>query len=126
MSRYYDEFFPKNDEIFLDASSDNYLHLDVYRDFIKNILENNTDSANQERLILEYPPGTLVEAQIVSIQKYGLFVEFGLNATGLIHISKTNNPNGNLIELYDEGEWLQAIVTTFATKHNKFNLKECK
>lgn len=71
----------------------------------------------------DFPIGSSHNAQIVSIQRYGLFVEFGLNGTGLIHISNTLTPDSPLLEDYEIGDWIKVEILEFNKSHNRFHLK---
>ena len=70
-----------------------------------------------------YPPGTDVVAQIVSVQNYGIFVEFDLYGTGLIHKSNFENVSRNFLENCEEGDWVNAQVIGYNTEHQRFQLK---
>ncbi len=82
--------------------------------------KNRFDPVEQsKRLEAEYPAGSIVECQVTGIQKYGIFVEFGLNASGLIHISEfrqTTNASRLLFEDIDTGDWIQAEIICYVSE----------
>jgi hypothetical protein len=89
-------------------------------------LRKSTEPARDEKLLIEdYPSGTTIEAEIVSIQKYGIFVEFGLNAHGFIHIShfSGNQAKVLLFEDIEIGDTVKAQIIEYSGEHHKFNLK---
>lgn len=70
-----------------------------------------------------YPSGTEVIAQIVSVQNYGVFVEFDLKGAGLIHKSNFTNVPQDYLMTCEEGDWIVAEIIRYNTQHNKFDLK---
>lgn len=123
MFKYYNEFFPSNG-VFLDDKLD-ILHPKLLecKEYIDNIADKDKEFVALERLIKEYPNGMHVEAQVVAVKDYGVFVEFGLNGTGLIHKSKLKTKGNALVEEYEEGDWLQAEIVEYSKNHGRFNLK---
>jgi len=89
--------------------------------------KNRFDPIEQsKRLESEYPSGSIVDCQVTGIQKYGIFVEFGLNASGLIHISEfkqTTNASRLLFEDIDTGDRIQAEIIRFKHDHGRFSLR---
>jgi hypothetical protein len=85
----------------------------------------NTDAKyiDWEIVKLKYPPNSIHEGVIVSIQPYGLIVELGLNATGLVHrshlTSKTNEDNK---AIFETGDYIDVQVIDFNEKRLKFSL----
>jgi len=73
-----------------------------------------------EQLVQEYAPGTPVQAQVVAIKAFGLFVEFGIAGSGMIHISDLC---GVSIGDIDEGDWINCEVIEYTSKHGRFRLR---
>ncbi|WP_430456493.1 type I restriction endonuclease [Rheinheimera sp.] len=86
------------------------------------LIANSDESLNSfERINSNYPKGCHVSAQVVSIQKYGIFVEFGIDGTGMIHKSDLHTPNE--INNLEVGDWINAEVVSYNTEHHRFKLK---
>jgi len=73
--------------------------------------EKETWNEKQKDVISKYQIGTKVEGLITAITDFGVFISFGENLEGLIHISelawqRIDNPN----ELYNVGEKIEAEV----------------
>lgn len=90
-------------------------------------LKDRIDPVEQnKRIELEYPPGSIVDCLITGIKSYGIFAEFGLNASGLIHISEfgqTTNASRLLFEDFDTGDTIQAEIICFKHDHGRFSLR---
>jgi len=121
MNNYHTEYFLGNIKVLADNDQIKLNKMDEIFEYVNQKADSDGKFNNSEKIDDSYPPGCQVETQIVSIQSYGLFVEFGLNGTGLIHISQLNN----LIELdtCEVGDWIVVEVIQFNTKHKKFDLK---
>jgi predicted RNA-binding protein with RPS1 domain len=66
-----------------------------------------------------------VEGQIVSIQDYGFFVEFGLDGNGLIHKSNFGVFGRDLTDLFEAGDWVVVEILGYKIDHRRFDLKLC-
>ncbi|WP_306522864.1 type I restriction endonuclease [Rheinheimera sp.] len=89
-------------------------------EYVSKIASSDESLNSFERLNSIYPKGSHVEAQIVSIQKYGIFVEFGIDGTGMIHKSDISQPS--LINTLEVGDWINAEIVSYNTEHNRFKL----
>lgn len=87
--------------------------------WINNIANNDNKFSDLEDLKTLYIEGSEHQAQIVSIQHYGAFLEFGMNGTGLVHKSKLTNQEFQELEV---GEWKTVKVDRFNQQHKKFDL----
>lgn len=81
---------------------------------------NDPSYINLEILKSSYPINSIHEGTIVSIQNYGIFVEFGLNATGLIHIS--NLKGIDFVEEYEIGDNLEIKIIDLNEGKGKFSI----
>jgi hypothetical protein len=72
-------------------------------------------------LMKQYPVGSKHEGVIVSIQDYGLMIQIGLNAAGLVHIS--NFSNHERIEDFEVGDYLEVEILNIDEDRKKFSLK---
>ena len=64
-----------------------------------------------------------MEAQIVSLQDYGFFVEFGLNGTGLVHKSHFNGVTQKITDDLEAGDYVTVEILSYNQTHQKFDLK---
>lgn len=117
-------YFTSRPDLFLEPTKiENLSLLDKSKEYIDSLIESNENILEIDKLIDAFPVGSSHDAQIVSIQSYGIFVEFGLNGTRLIHISKTLTPNNPLFEEYELGDWIKVEIIEFNKAHNRFHLK---
>lgn len=70
----------------------------------------------------EYPVGTQVDGQVISVQAYGVFVEFGASGKGLVHSSRFNGLNNDINQLLDVGDWVIVEILGFNAEHGRFSL----
>ncbi len=75
-----------------------------------------------DTLLDKYTPGTHVDCEIVSIQDYGLFINFGLKLSGLIHVSWIEKKKMHL-EDFDIGQPIYATIINYSPEHKRFLLK---
>ncbi len=104
----------------------NMTNLDDCIAHVRTIKEKNDPKTKFKELESKYPPGTEVECQITAIKKYGLFVEFGLNAAGYISINEFHSairPASLLLSDYDTGDIIRGVIVKFNPDHGRFNLR---
>lgn len=122
LTKYKDEFLPYQANSLLNISQG----LDDYSfDGLKQIIEKRTKNAEEfaeRKGIEEYPSGKSVECEIVSIQNYGVFVEFDLEYSGLIHVSEFER-YGKYIEDYELGDRILGEIIQYNSVHQRFNIK---
>lgn len=121
MDSYYKNYFIGSAKILSDENIEEPIDISAILKYVDQVAENDVPYSNLQKFDHEYPPGSQVEAQIVSIQQYGFFVEFGLNGTGLIH--KTNFNGIDISEDYEIGDWVIVEIMKFNNDHKKFDLK---
>jgi len=105
---------------------DHFWDIEESKEYIKRLKEKTNHKADFETLQKKYPPGTIVDCQITGIKNYGLFVEFGIEGTGLMHIShftEINDADSLLFGNFDTGDNLRAEIICFKHDHGRFNLK---
>jgi len=105
-----------------------YLEGDKVVDFINldrinEVLERNVQNEQESETVFlkRYPEGTEYDGEVVSVQLYGIFIEIGLNASGLVHISDLSRYNKSPND-YDLGERVRVIVTGYKPEHKRFKL----
>lgn len=72
-----------------------------------------------EGLLAQYPPGAEEAGQIVSVQSYGFFVDFGSRGHGLVHRSHFNGLAANI----EAGDWVLIKVLKYDTDKRRFDLE---
>jgi len=123
MLLYHQDYFLGKATILADDSSDDYIDLPSIKNYIDNIADNDSMYSNYKNVETDYPIGTLIEAQIVSVQQYGFFVEFGLSGTGLIHKSNFGRFNHKTLESNESGDWVLAEIIEYDHERKRFKLK---
>jgi len=73
-----------------------------------------------EELLKLYPIGSVQEGIIVSIQDYGLIVQIGLNASGLVHVSTFDDDQ--FIEDFEVGDYIDVEILDIDDDKKKFSL----
>lgn len=123
----YRSYFISQPEVFLENGTWlNVTDISKSKKFIEDMAESDFGYITTQRLIESHPPNSLILGQINSIKSYGLFVDFGLKASGLIHISNINQLNLKGISIYDEfeiGDWVMAEIIEFNKDHSRFSLR---
>jgi len=123
MITYYKDYFLGTAQLLTDESKEPSADLDLIIEYVNRVAESDrlyTEVINFEN---DYPPGMQIEAQIVSVQTFGLFVEFGLRGHGLVHISTFNNHKCYIEQDYEEGDWIKVEILEYNQNHGRFSLK---
>lgn len=114
-------------EVYLkDEKVEDLIQIDLMGDLINRMIEKDDHYVDVKGLIAQYPIGKIVDAQIASIQDYGIFVEFGLNATGFAHISTFSDKRESrniLLDNYEDGQEVIIEIISFNEDHNRFHVK---
>lgn len=109
-------------ELFL---SDNIERLDMLQeitDYIEDVKQKHIGHYDfSNNLLIEYPIGSIHEGIVVSIQTYGIFVEFGLKGSIIIH--KSNVKNYDISEL-EIGDLIEFKILEYGSEHKRF-IGEC-
>lgn len=122
MCSYLDEYFTASKLVFSGELAANIVGLKEIKTHIDNKAETDPQYQKINNYEDDYPPGTEVLAQIVSLQDYGFFVEFDLGCTGLIHKSAFPDQYSDILNVAEEGDWVGAKITCYRADHNRFNL----
>jgi len=92
-------------------------------DEICEYLETKNDNEpiqDMNSLLVSYPIGSKYTGEIVSIQCYGLFLEFGLNGSALIHKSNLETMSLDDFEL---GDKVNFEIIDYNEEHKRFHAK---
>jgi hypothetical protein len=87
---------------------------------IERAKEGGFDFIQDEELLKRYPIGSIHEGTVLSIQNYGIIVQIGLNASGLVHVSNFSNSKNELIE---DGDHIEVKILGYDDVKKKFSLK---
>ena len=120
---YKKNFFRIPDNFLINETTSDYLS--ISKNTLRKASNKMSLKSDLENLIKEYPPGKLIQGQIASIQPYGIFVDFGEDAKGLIHISNmgSSNVENFMFENFEFGDIINAEIIEFNTEHKRFKLK---
>lgn len=121
LASYKSKFFIGAASILPDENRIDLVKIDEIDEFVKHVAENDEHYQNISRRDAEYPSGKVVDAQIVSIQDYGFFVEFGLDGNGLIHKSQISQPKN--LDDFESGDWVSVEIVGYNTQHRNFDLR---
>lgn len=119
LEKYKSEFLNRKPEIFLnDQAIMDLTNLEKQREAIGKVIQYDENLLKQ----LKYSYGTEIEGEIVAIKDYGIFVEFGLDAVGFIHISELTMAEVKTEDL-DLGDIVKAKVKRFNVDHQRYDLE---
>lgn len=121
LEEYKNNFLLIKPEVYLDQDEIvDYIKLDKIKEIIEKTSHGEQDE--EKKYLARYPKGSEYDGEVVSVQSYGLFVEFGLNANGFLHISNLSKIKKKLID-FDLGDKVHVIVDDYNSEHKKFDLK---
>lgn len=91
------------------------------------VIENSKKSIldRSELLSQQYPPGSIVDAEIVAIKPNGFFVEFGLNALGFMFISDMDFFGLNIHD-FDAGDPIRVEIINYNKNRKRFKVKPAR
>lgn len=123
LTSYYDKYFLGEAKLVYSETTEQLVDIPDIELFVKQQVENDDILRNVGRLEAEYPVGSQLEAQIVSVQDYGIFVEFGLDGSGLVHKSNFNGVKVDTADALEAGDWVTVKILKYNHEHRKFDLK---
>lgn len=122
MLSYHERFFVGERMILNQDNQKDLIDLNELATFVDSKANNDIHYVSMYKLEMDYPVGSLVDAQIVSVQNYGLFANFGLDGYGLAHKSEILKGSKN-IDDFEAGDWVTLEIMAFNPAHKRFNLK---
>ncbi|AGF80099.1 ribosomal protein S1 (plasmid) [Desulfocapsa sulfexigens DSM 10523] len=126
LEEYKDSYLANPEAILAEERIHDFCNITEPKEYVQKLKEKASSTSDTETLQKKYPPGRVVDCQVTGIKKYGLFVEFGIEGTGLIHISEFNklkDAGALLLEEFDAGDQLRAEIVCYKHDHGRFNLK---
>jgi hypothetical protein len=122
LESYHQKFFVGPAKLLTDEFQQDLLDLSGLKDYVTKTSENDETIQRLTRFETEYPEGTQVDAQIVSVQNYGVFVEFGLQGRGLVRKSQQRQQDTTLFNSFETGEWIRVTIGKYSVQHSGFTL----
>lgn len=122
MHAYHSRFFLGQAKV-LQPSQSYAVDMNELAEYVKRLGDNDFNYQKTYKLELEYPIGMKAEAQIISLQDYGLLVEFGLNGSGLVHKSNFNGVSKKITDELESGDYVTVEILSYSQEHKKFKLK---
>jgi hypothetical protein len=122
MQSYHTNYFLGAAKVIENTNNNELVELPRIAEYVSQTANNDKAFNQLHHLEQQYPPGSQIEAQITSIQPYGLFVEFGLNGNGLIHKSNFNKPRLDPLDSCEDGDWVIVEIIKFNSDHKRFEL----
>jgi hypothetical protein len=119
---YHEKFFLGSTPILSDENSVELLDLVELHKFVEIASQNDDAFKRHVQFEAEYPEGTETEAQIVGVQDYGFFVEFGLNGRGLVKRSHQTAHTMPIFQNCESGDWVNIRVGKYSMQHHGFEL----
>jgi hypothetical protein len=123
MSSYHAKYFLGVAKVLEEDNQKELTDISQIRDFVDQIADNDPHYSHVTSQHNEYPPGLEIEGQVVSVQRSGFFVEFGLSGSGFVHNSKYNGIDDELIDDAESGDWVIVEILKFNHKHSRYDLK---
>jgi energy-coupling factor transporter ATP-binding protein EcfA2 len=123
MASYHDSRFLGDAKVLSEDVIADLVDLKSISDFVENVAINDQAFRELSQTQDDYPIGTQVDGQVVSVQNYGFFVEFGLRGRGLVHSSQFNHMNNDPANAIEAGDWVIVEILEFNPDHKRFGLR---
>jgi polyribonucleotide nucleotidyltransferase len=123
MIDYYNNFFPGLSSILDEGCDERLINIKEISEFVDAATKKDQEYSQIQKIKKDYPQGTQVCAQVVSIKSYGIFIEFDIAGKGLIHESQCMISGCSYMGHFEDGNWLIAEIIEYNYKHNRFSCK---
>ena len=120
---YQQKFFPGMVQAVSPDRLDNTVDLVDVREYVRQLKSNDHKLRDVETMKKSYPQGTQVEAQIISFQVYGFFVDFGLDGRALIHKTNYGNCSNVFLEQLEPGDWVVVELLSYLAEKKRFGAR---
>lgn len=119
---YRDRFFVGPARVVDEERLEAAFNIDELKSYVSSVGENDFTLQNLSKIEIAHPIGSEAEGQIVSIQNYGIFVDFGLTGRGLVHKTKFGSVKLSVIDGLEAGDWVIVKVGAFHHEKNRHEL----
>lgn len=123
LAGYQEKFLLGQAKVLANAKAADAFDIGELKELLDNLFVNDGVLRNANIMELEHPLGSEIEGQIVSMQDYGFFVEFGLHGSGLVHKSNFTQANLEVVDLLEVGDWILVKVLRYAADKGRFDLE---
>lgn len=123
LAAYYEDYFVGDAAVLTDESKEDLIDIASLKDYVDTVAQRDPTYVSVINMETEYPLGSEVEAQIVSVQPYGFFVEFGLHGNGFIHKKDFNGRGHDILQTHESGDWLIGEIIGYNQERNRFNMR---
>lgn len=123
LQSYKNRFFLGPAKVMAEDKLELLINLEDIEYYVKTLGDNDNTLRGASKMEADYPIGTEVEGQIVSIQHYGVFVDFGLNGTGLIHKSNFGKIGAKITDQFESGDWVVVKILGYHVEKRSCDLE---
>lgn len=122
MNSYYESYFQGNELLIHREQTENLVNIKEIKEYVDRTADNDSEISTLKAIESDYPPGYQAYSQVVKIERYGFFVEFGLRGRGIVHW-KNFNGHENILDEIEIGDWVTVEIISYDLHHKKFELK---
>ncbi len=123
LAKYHEDHFVGRAKVLTEEATEDLIKIGEIGDIVKRAVDNDFTLNTVSRNEAQYPPQSRLGAQVVSVHDYGVFVEWGLEATGLVKRSQFSGSPLTSRGGPDVGDWVMVEVIQYNFDHKKFDLK---
>lgn len=123
LNSYFQDYFLGSVQLHSELGGDQLVNIDDVLSFVKAKVESDSRYSTTALLEREYPSGMELEAQVISVKNYGIFVEFGLRGVGLVHNTQFGEKADIVRSSCESGDWVIVEILRFNYEHKKFELR---
>lgn len=120
---YKNRFFVGPAKVMAEEKFESLVNLEDIKEYVRDLRDNDSTLRSISKMEVDYPVGTEVEGQIVSVQNYGVFVDFGLDGSGLIHKSNFGNIGTRITDQFESGDWVVVQILGYHAAKRSYDLK---
>lgn len=119
---YENKFLPGTAKLLDEVASEGFFDLAELNSWLIRKAENQKSLAEVESNEREFPPGTIVEAQLTSIREFGMFVEFGAKGVGFVSRKSTGAQWHRWCNELEDGDFVSVEIVRYNHQHHKFDV----
>ncbi len=123
LARYHNDHFVGRAKVLNEEATEDLVQIEELQLVVKRAAQNDLMLQTVERNETKYAPHSAVNAQVTAVHPVGIFVEWGLDGTGLIKRSRARQGNRPESSRVVVGDWLAVEILQYNFEHRKFDLK---